>query len=82
MTSIYQIRDNLKSTIAGKQEMLSQYRDAQKTTMGAEDAAIFAVMQFLKANLEELNKILADVEKCCEKTAAESWIGVDRQGGI
>ena len=83
MTSIYTVRDNLKNTIAGKEAYLEVM---QKKAIKAEDnanmAAAFATIEFLKINIDELKKILADVEVCCEKATADSWRGVDRQGGI
>ena len=82
MTSIYQIRDNLKNTIKGKEAYLEEVRQARLRGTEREDIALFATQEMLRINLDELRNILADVEKCCEKATADSWIGVDRQGGI
>ena len=79
MTSIYQVRDNLKNTIKGKEAYLAQMReDITKYNQTVN----YTVAKFLEVNLTELRNILADVEKCCEQATADSWRGVDRQGGI
>ena len=80
--NIYKVRDNLKNTIKGKEAYLEQVREARLRGTEREDIALFAVQEFLKTNLDELKKILADVEVCCTKATEASWIGVDRQGGI
>ena len=73
--NIYTVRDNLKRTIEGKEHL---FRALQGSTgIVAETTA-----HFLHLNIDELKKILADVEKVCEKDAAKSWEGhVDRQSG-
>lgn len=83
MTSIYTVRDNLIRTIEGKQAYLEEVRKARKALLPlAEDSALYATQEFLKENIRELSVILKDVTECCEKATADSWIGVDRQGGI
>jgi hypothetical protein len=80
--NIYNIRDNLKNTIAGKEKMLADYQEARRLWPGGEDAALFATQEFLKVNIDELRRILQDVEKCCEKATADSWReNPDRMGG-
>ena len=75
---------NLKNTIAGKEEHLAAIRK-QMTVLGRPDdetIAMVATSEFLKINIDELKRILADVEVCCENATAASWVGsVDRQGG-
>ena len=56
--NIYTVRDNLKNTIAGKELMLKGIND---TTYGK------IMAQFLETNIDELNRILRDVEQCIEK---------------
>ena len=89
MTSIYTVRDNLKRTIEGKERYLVEVREARDRALEvegagarAEETALFFTAQMLNENLNELRRILFDVEKCCEIATANSWIGVDRQGGI
>lgn len=59
--NVYQLRDNLKNTIKNKRELLADISDD-------------LVVQFLKINIDELERILVDVEKCCEQSTRESWI--------
>ena len=79
---------NLRNTIAGKEKMLNDqwnkmaFGDPSWQGDIGKQMAIQATIEFLKINIDELKRILADVEKCCENATAQSWIGVDRQGGI
>lgn len=65
--SIHQVRENLIKTIEGKEQALAEYRQA-RADVGygpgdlAKDAALFAKVEFLKINIDELKRILADVE--------------------
>jgi hypothetical protein len=78
MTNIYTIRDNLKNTIAGKEKLLKEYLEDLCLAQLPEDAAV----EFLKVNLAELRRILADVEVCAKQASDDSWItNPDRQGG-
>ena len=73
---------NLKNTIAGKEQMLAEYQEARKLATMAEDHALYATVSFLKVNIAELNRILADVEKCVAKDVEQSWRdNPDRMGG-
>lgn len=86
--NIYTVRENLKNTIAGKEKMLWQQRSALALSylgptppVGAE-MACFATIQFLEINIDELKRILGDVEACCEKASYDSWReNPDRSGG-
>ncbi len=87
--NIYTVRDNLIKTIEGKQAYLEEVRKAREqlsTVEGAganaQDSALFATQEFLKINIVELTKILKDVTECCTIATEQSWLGVDRQGGI
>ncbi len=68
--NIQTVADNLRNTIAGKEMMLAQYRSALACSyagptppVGAEMACI-ATIQFLEVNIDELKRILQDVEQC------------------
>lgn len=77
--NIYTVRDNLKNTIRTKEALLESYKVPSPTsTKFVRDT----MSHFLEVNLDELRKILADVETCCTQATEASWIGVDRQGGI
>lgn len=83
---IYTIAQNLRNTIAGKEKMLASlnpnnpYSEEYKTE--GEVMARRATIEFLKININELKRILADVEKYCDKATAYSWsLNPDRMGG-
>jgi len=60
------VQDNLKRTIAGKEHMLDSHKRYLRSTgtSGPENTAIFAIIQFLEVNIDELQRILKDLEQC------------------
>lgn len=78
--NIYTVRDNLIRTVRAKEEAWIKYKDIERSGKG--DISTYAVMQFLEISLDELYGILADVQICCKQATDQSWVGVDRQGGI
>lgn len=58
-----EIRDNLVKTIANKQKYLAGMKDPNYLPEGAA-MAVIATKQFLEINIDELSKILADIELC------------------
>ena len=74
---------NLKNTIAGKEDALALYESRRDIPRAPGDQmAIVATIEFLKVNIAELKRILADVEKCVEKDVEQSWRdNPDRSGG-
>jgi hypothetical protein len=75
--SIYQVRDNLKKTIEGKEALLEEYKKASMTAVRNDTPdriTIAAMAGFLSININELKVILYDVEQCCEKATLDSWI--------
>lgn len=76
------LRDNLKNTIAGKERLYQSYCSDKDYASMAELCVINAKLEFIQINIDELKKILADVELCINHAAANSWAGcVDRQSG-
>lgn len=75
--NIYTVRDNLKTTIAGKEKYL-----ADLGKKGYDQTGVATVVaEFLAININELKVILFDVEKCCEQHALMSWeINPERMG--
>ena len=64
--NVYQLRDNLTNTIKNKRELL-----VATSVVSFDDL----VVRFLKFNIDELERILDDVEMCCdEHSTRESWI--------
>ena len=76
--NIYTVRDNLRNTIAGKEMLLETYKNPSVLTKQIRET----MTHMLEINIDELKRILQDVEVCCEQATAKSWEGVDRQGGI
>ena len=56
---------NLKSTIAGKEMLLATYENPEVKAYPKAVRETMATM--LEINIDELKRILADVEKCVEK---------------
>jgi len=85
--NIYTVRDNLKNTIAGKEQMLANqweemgFGDPSWQGDRVKQMAIKATVEFLTLNIDELKKILADVEVCCEQAVAASWAAQPEQMG-
>ena len=78
MSTIYQIKKNLETTIAGKEAYLAQMReDITKYNQTVN----YAVAKFLEININELKVILHDVNKACEEHSLMSWeINPERMG--
>lgn len=78
------LQNNLRRTIAGKEHMLDshkRYLRGQGIT-SAETIASETIVKFLEVNIDELKRILTDVELCINDAAARSWDGcVDRMSG-
>lgn len=80
--NIQTVATNLRNTIAGKEKALEGYREDYKMSTMAESMALSATIEFLEININELRRILQDVEKCCEKATSDSWReNPDRMGG-
>ena len=82
--NIYTVRDNLKNTIAGKEEHLAKLiPNAQEavTPFVADRIAIKTAIQYLSVNIGELRRILEDVEQCCTQATVASWeLNPERMG--
>ena len=80
--SIYTVRDNLKNTIAGKEKALKEMQGNYCMWGEGERMAMEATQSYLKINIDELRRILQDVEQCCTQATAASWAAnPDRNGG-
>ena len=67
--NIQTVANNLRATIAGKENMLLAVQQ-ERTFVGlrdGEDIALRTTAQFLEINIAELKRILQDVEQCIEK---------------
>ena len=82
--NIYTVRDNLRNTIAGKEQLLASYNATLYKNFLEGDVLITvkATAEILQINIDELKRILQDVEQCCEQSTADSWKeNPDRMGG-
>ena len=83
--NIHIVAENLRNTIEGKEQALKEYNKACMISSDPLDVgermALTATIEFLQININELRRILADVEKCCEKATADSWeLNPERMG--
>lgn len=75
--NIHIVRENLVKTIAGKEAYLAQLRKKGYDQTGVATT----VAEFVEINIDELKKILADVEVCCEQAIEASWaLNPERMG--
>ena len=77
------IAENLRNTIAGKEKMLNDqwnkmaFGDPSWQGDIGKQMAIQATIEFLKLNIDELKRILADVEVCiADEIDANKFAGV------
>jgi hypothetical protein len=59
--NIQTVAENLRNTIAGKQAMLDSLKVSDKE-------GYYIIKQWLEINIDELTKILKDVEQCIPKS--------------
>ena len=80
--NIQTVAQNLRNTIAGKEQALAVYKenlDGSSNTNLVSTVTTRAAVQFLEINIDELKRILQDVEQCA---AEQSWQdNPDRSGG-
>ena len=62
--NIQTVANNLRATIAGKEQMLAQYRTMTLVLKENESPETYATVKFLEINIDELKRILQDVEQC------------------
>jgi hypothetical protein len=61
--NIQTIAENLRNTIAGKEKMLEEFESVTLRN-GANLEVIYVMKEFLKVNINELKRVLQDVEQC------------------
>ncbi len=83
--NIQTVASNLRATIAGKEALLEEYKKASLIAVRNDTpdrVTIGAMAGFLSTNIDELKRILKDVEKCVAKDVEQSWRdNPDRMGG-
>jgi CBS-domain-containing membrane protein len=83
MMNIQTVADNLRRTIAGKEKYLAECKDAldKGITSTGVHIAVDTTREFLEINIDELRRILKDVEVCCEQHTEMGWqINPERMG--
>jgi hypothetical protein len=65
--NIQTVKTNLEKTIAGKEKYLSEVYEQRKVSKG-DDIVSFVTAQMLEFNIDELKRILQDVEQCIPKS--------------
>lgn len=79
--NIQTVAENLRNTIAGKELALQGYKNDAAEGFG-HGVAMQATIHFLEINIDELKRILTDVEQCVAKDVEQSWRdNPDRSGG-
>jgi hypothetical protein len=83
--NIQTVASNLRNTIAGKEKLLEEYKKASLIAVRNDTpdrVTIAAMAGFLSTNIDELKRILQDVESCVAKDVEQSWReNPDRSGG-
>jgi hypothetical protein len=79
--NIHIVRDNLVKTIAGKEAFLVR----ENVNLHSDDPSVrlmaSTIVRMLEINIDELKRILADVEVCCEQAIEASWaLNPERMG--
>jgi hypothetical protein len=64
--NIFVVRDNLKNTIAAKAAYLLQENENRQSEDAHVRMVAYTVVKMLELNIDELKRILQDVEVCCE----------------
>jgi hypothetical protein len=66
--NIQTVKQNLRNTIAGKEDLLAVFTKPENYDWlpQPDKTARDAVNAFLKVNIDELKRILADLEQCVE----------------
>lgn len=79
--TLEEVKNNLVNTINAKKSLLKAYED-DKADDWFEDLVTNASIQYLEININELERILIDIELCMNDKNASSWVGcVDRMSG-
>jgi hypothetical protein len=61
--NIHTVAENLRNTIAGKEKYLAEVYEQRKVSNG-DDIVSFVTAQMLEFNIDELKRILQDIEQC------------------
>ena len=76
--NIQTVATNLRVTIAGKVKHQVELEYALTLSTMAEGTALTATLEYLKINIDELKRILQDVEQCEPSLPGEGYNYEDR----
>ena len=62
--NIETVAENLRKTISGKEKFLKEVKQAVLNTQGTSHHVAATTARFLEINVDELKRILQDVEQC------------------
>jgi hypothetical protein len=69
--NIQTVAENLKNTIAGKEQLYANHAQEMRKLVGSTEedsytklAVCLSSMEYLRINIDELRRILGDVEQC------------------
>jgi len=84
--NIQTVAENLRNTIEGKEKYLTQQQLLLESGEPHERIVTFTMVKMLEINIDELKKILADVEQCmADNKEFSTWAhwqaNPDRSGG-
>jgi len=82
--NIQTVAENLRNTIAGKEQLLARYNARLVPHPAPDDVTWFAskyIVEFLEVNIDELKRILQDVELCMPKVESDMDPGRDIYDG-
>jgi hypothetical protein len=73
--NIQTVADNLRNTIAGKEQLYANHAQEMRKLYGSTEedsytklAVCLSSMEYLRINIDELRRILGDVEQCRPQT--------------
>ena len=84
--NIHTVAQNLRNTIAGKEKHLAGLQECIRGLDALDDQGdtwfrATVTVEFLAINIDELKRILQDVEQCCAQHNEMSWmINPERMG--
>lgn len=79
--SIYTVRDNVKNTIAGKELLLQNWNNRTDAEWEESGTHKLSMCKMLEINIDELKRILNDLEHCCIQASYDSWaLNPERMG--
>jgi hypothetical protein len=64
--NIQTVAENLRNTIAGKEQLVAHYREVA-AKQGTPGNINFVMATFVQDNIDELKRILQDVEQCIKE---------------